>query len=256
MHYIDLSLWFILYSFVGWAYESALFTVTERRFVNRGFLNGPFCPIYGSGALLITLLLSHTQLSIPALFLAAVVLTTTLEYLTAVVLENLFKAKWWDYSNFPLNFQGRISLPSSAVFGIMSVIQIKLIHPSVVTATAQIPMSAKQALLAAFIVYVLVDLTMTVRGVFVLNGRLSEIQVAVNGFIGQRFKRAESITKSILSGFEDSEFYTDRIRQLFRIGHAQTRRLMRAFPKLRSLRYEAAFKKLKDRLIGDEADDQ
>jgi uncharacterized membrane protein len=244
----DLLLWFFIYSFVGWSWETMLFTVQERRFVNRGFLVGPFCPIYGCGGLLFLLLLAGRVHNLFAFFALAVVLATALEYLTAVILENLFHAKWWDYSRFPLNYKGRISVISSAVFGIMSVLQLRFIHPFVKGMTDQLPPSFKTILVLAILLYLFVDLSLTVRHVFILNGRLSEIQVALNGFIGKYTRRAGELKNSVLENFEESEFYSDRIKTLFSLDRLQNTRLFRAFPKLRSFRYNDAMCRLRDRL--------
>ncbi len=250
MHLSDWLLWFFIYSFIGWAWETALFTVQERRFVNRGFLNGPFCPVYGFGGLLLLIFLNHRTDNIFALFFVALIVTTTLEYLTAVILEKLFDAKWWDYSMFPLNFQGRISLISSVVFGVMAVLQIKFIHPFVKGLTDQIPEQTKNYVVLSIIIYIFVDLVLTVRHVSMMNGRLSEIQSAINAFFGKYYERAGALKNSILMNFEESEFYSDRIKTLFNLNRLQSRRLLRAFPKLRSIKYDDAFRKLKVRVLG------
>lgn len=255
MYFLDLFLWFILYSFIGWAWESALFTIQERKFVNRGFLNGPICPIYGFGALLLLLVLDRRTDNIILLFFSAVVLTTALEYLTAVMLEKMFNAKWWDYSMFPLNFQGRISVLSSAVFGIMAVLQIKYIHPFISGLTNQISLYSKRVFLFIFIMYIFVDAAFTVRHVLILNGRLSEIQTALNAFFGKYYKRAGEFKNAILLNFEESEFYSDRIRILFSLGRLQNTRIFKAFPKLRSIKYDDALRKLKDKLMGSRGKD-
>jgi uncharacterized membrane protein len=244
----DLLLWFFIYSFIGWAWETALFTVQERRFVNRGFLNGPFCPIYGCGALLILMLLAGKINNIAVIFVLSVILATALEYLTAVLLETLFHAKWWDYSMFPLNYKGRISVISSTFFGIACVLQVKLIHPFIQKMTDQMPDSYKTLLVLVILLYLFVDLSMTVRHVFILNGRLSEIQVALNEFIGKYARRAGEFRNTVMDNFEDSEFYSDRIRSLFSLDRLQNNRIFRAFPKLRSFRYNDAMCKLKEML--------
>lgn len=258
MHILDWLLWFFLYSFVGWAWETALFTVQERRFVNRGFLNGPFCPIYGFGALLLLLLLENNVSNIFSLFFIAVILTTSLEYLTAVLLENLFHAKWWDYTMFPLNYKGRISVISSAVFGIFAVLQIRFIHPFVKSLTGRVPENMKSIILLLVIIYIFIDFTLTIRHVFVMNGRLSEIQGALNAFFGKYYRRAGELRNSIRVSFEESEFYSERIKTLFNLDRIQNRRIIRAFPKLRSFLYDDALKKLKTRVLGKKngCDDQ
>ncbi len=258
MYVLDWFLWFVIYSFVGWVFESVQFSVYEKKLVNRGFLNGPLCPVYGFGALLIFLILDHRTDNLVILFFAAVALTTTLEYITAVILEKVFHAKWWDYSMFPLNFKGRISPLSSAVFGVLSVVGIKFIQPFVKSLTDQISQNAKLTLLLIFLVYLVLDFSITVRHVLTLNGRLSEIQTALNCFFGKYYRRAGEFKNAILVSFEESEFYSERIKTLFSLDRFQNRRIIRAFPKLRSFSYDDALKKLKARVLGrkDNNDDQ
>ena len=92
------------------AYESTLCSITQRKPVNRGFLNGPICPVYGFGALIIVFTLENVKGNLLALFLASAVLTCTLEYITSYLLEKLFKTQWWDYSKRRFNLNGRICL--------------------------------------------------------------------------------------------------------------------------------------------------
>ena len=92
-------LWLITYSFFGWVYESILCSITSGTLVNRGFLNGPLCPIYGFGALTIILAFwQEPDISVWNLFFSSMVLTCTLEYVTSWAMEKLFHARWWDYS--------------------------------------------------------------------------------------------------------------------------------------------------------------
>lgn len=99
--------YFMIYSVVGWIYETTLCSITDRHFVNRGFLNGPYCPIYGSGALLDVLILGRIENPF-LLFILGVLVTCSLEYLTSYVMEKLFKARWWDYSDKKFNIGGRV----------------------------------------------------------------------------------------------------------------------------------------------------
>ncbi|MCZ4428067.1 putative ABC transporter permease, partial [Bifidobacterium breve] len=101
-----LFLWFVLYSFIGWIYESILVSVMERRLVNRGFLNGPLCPIYGAGAALAIALL-HNMHNPIMIFLISAIGASVLEYVTSWAMEKMFHARWWDYSDYRFNLQGR-----------------------------------------------------------------------------------------------------------------------------------------------------
>ena len=125
-----LIIYFSFYSFVGWLYESTLYTITHKKLINRGFLNGPCCPIYGFGAVIDWLCLG--RLSNPvAIFFAGMALCCSLEYFTSWFLEKVFHARWWDYSQRKFNIKGRICLLGAFVFGTMSVIVVKIVHPFV-----------------------------------------------------------------------------------------------------------------------------
>ena len=129
-----LFLWFMIYSVVGWIYESILCSVAQKKFINRGFLNGPYCPIYGSGAVLVILVLG--KLTNPfLLFFAGALLTCSLEYLTSFVMEKLFHARWWDYSKRKFNINGRVCLIGAVVFGAFSTVLVLWIHPLVTKLT-------------------------------------------------------------------------------------------------------------------------
>lgn len=130
---------FYLYCFLGWCFESAVVSVQQRRFVNRGFLRGPMLPIYGFGA---TLLL-HIALPLHAhpvwLFFASMVAATVFEYIVGVVMERLFKIKYWDYSEHRFQFRGYICLQSSVCWGVMGLLLTWVIHPPVEALVVGLP---------------------------------------------------------------------------------------------------------------------
>ena len=136
-------LWFIAYSFMGWAYETALFTIVLSHWTNRGFLHAPLCPIYGTAAVVAVAILYGRVKNIVLLFLAGAFLATILEYITSVVLELLFDAKWWDYSGRSFNIHGRVCLLGAVIFGTMVVLLVRFIHPQVEKLTARIPDKVK-----------------------------------------------------------------------------------------------------------------
>ena len=116
-------LWLMIYSVIGWIYESTICSIGQRKLINRGFLNGPYCPIYGTGAVLVLLVLGRIQNPV-LLFFAGAVLTCSLEYLTSWLMEKLFHARWWDYSKRKFNIGGRVCLIGAVVFGAFSVVLI------------------------------------------------------------------------------------------------------------------------------------
>ena len=125
-------LYFIIYSFIGWLMEVICKLFEYKRFINRGFLIGPICPIYGFGVLFIILLIGHDKSDILAVFLKAILICSVLEYLTSYFMEKLFKARWWDYSDKLFNINGRICLQTMLPFGILGTLVIYIIHPLIV----------------------------------------------------------------------------------------------------------------------------
>ena len=123
-YWAEWILLFTIYSLLGWVCESTYCSILAKKLITRGFLNGPFCPIYGVGALLIVKLLSPFSDNLVILFFASLLLTSLLEYLTGFAMEKLFHAKWWDYSGWFLNFKGRVCFWGALGFGAMSVLLI------------------------------------------------------------------------------------------------------------------------------------
>lgn len=121
--------WFWIYSFLGWAFESIYSSIHEGRLLNRGYITGPFCTIYGVGAITIILLLSSFKNNIILLFIASIVVTSALEYVVYIIMDKLFSQKWWDYSDLKFNFKGILSLESSIAWGVLAVILMKILHP-------------------------------------------------------------------------------------------------------------------------------
>ena len=145
--FYDYSAWqwllvFYLYCVLGWCFESTVVSVQQRHFVNRGFLRGPMLPIYGFGA---TILL-HVSLPLydkpAALFLASMAAATVFEYVVGVIMEKLFKVKYWDYSEHRFQFQGRICLQSSLCWSFLGLILARVIHPPVEMVVAGLPFAA------------------------------------------------------------------------------------------------------------------
>ena len=128
-NFIDILIYFITYSFLGWIMESIFRSICEKKIINTGFLKGPFCPIYGIGAIIMLLFLKSFSNNLLLLFFISVIVLTLWEYLVGILLEKLFHTKYWDYSDNKFNFQGRICLMNSIFWGILGVVFIQYIHP-------------------------------------------------------------------------------------------------------------------------------
>ena len=126
-----LFLAYMLYSIIGWIMEVIVTIIEDKELVNRGFLIGPYCPIYGVGFLGITLLLKKYMVHPIGLFFLIIGLCSAIEYITSLIMEKLFKARWWDYSNRLLNIDGRVCLINSLGFGVLGMLALYYINPYV-----------------------------------------------------------------------------------------------------------------------------
>ncbi|MDD3659856.1 MAG: hypothetical protein PHT89_03950 [Lachnospiraceae bacterium] len=121
-------MFFYFYSFFGWCFESAYVSLRKKRFVNRGFIRGPFLPLYGSGAVVMLIVSMPFSENVALTFFAGIVGATVLEYITGACMEALFKVRYWDYSNQKFNFKGYICLSSSIAWGALTVLMTRFIH--------------------------------------------------------------------------------------------------------------------------------
>lgn len=123
---------FFFYSAAGWLLESVYCSIGEKKIINRGFLTGPLCPIYGTAAIVMTVLLYNPFRDKPlVVFMLGIILCDIVEYITSYVMEKLFAARWWDYTYELLNINGRICLKHSLYWGVISVVFVRVIHPAV-----------------------------------------------------------------------------------------------------------------------------
>lgn len=129
---IKYILLFFFYSAAGWLLESIYCSIGEKKIINRGFLTGPLCPIYGTAAIVMTVLIYNPFKDQPLIvFLLGIILCDIVEYITSYVMEKLFAARWWDYTYELLNLNGRICLKHSLYWGVISVVFVRIIHPSI-----------------------------------------------------------------------------------------------------------------------------
>ena len=148
---------FLIYSFIGWIVEVSAFLIQDHKFVNRGFLIGPVVPIYGTGGILITILLTKYQSDPIVLFCMAVIVCSILEYLTSYIMEKIFKTRWWDYSNKKFNINGRICLSNLIVFGIMGLVMVYLINPFLINILNKIDPILLKCVVSILMVLFIID---------------------------------------------------------------------------------------------------
>lgn len=159
----EYMIYFYIYALFGWIVESIYCSTLNRKIINRGFLNGPICPVYGIGAVVVILSLYKYRGHIVMLFLLSVILTSIIEYLTSMILEKLFKTRWWDYSNHKYNIKGRVCLLNSTLFGILSLIIVNIVHPNIIKFIDKIDMSILYVLLSLAIILTIADIIVTAK---------------------------------------------------------------------------------------------
>lgn len=172
-----LFLYFFIYSVLGWIAEVLYCRVCAGKFTNRGFLNGPYCPIYGFGALIIVLFLEQFKYSYILVFFLGMILTSILEYITSFLMEKIFNAKWWDYSNMKFNINGRVCLLNSTEFAILGLFLTYVIHPRISSLVLNIPTKSITIISVSLFIVMLIDLTITLYTILNLKEKLKELKL-------------------------------------------------------------------------------
>ncbi len=149
---------FLIYGVIGWIYETGLVSIQKKSFVNRGFLTGPLIPIYGCGALLLFLVFWDNKDNILLVFLGSVALATLLEYITSLVMELIFHTRWWDYSKYRFNLNGRVCLMVSLFWGVLAIFMLHILHPGMDRLILSLPRQSGEVLGDVLIPVLLIDL--------------------------------------------------------------------------------------------------
>lgn len=179
MHAYYLPQWvlfFFIYSFIGWVWESCYVSVRKRRWVNRGFMHGPMLPLYGSGAIVVLVSTIGVRENAALIFLLGMMAATVLEYFTGAAMERLFHVRYWDYSNQKLNLHGYICVTSSLCWGFFSVLLVRVVHVPVETAVLRIPLTVSEGAALVLSVAAAVDLTQSFNEAMDLKRILSQFE--------------------------------------------------------------------------------
>lgn len=199
---------FIIYSMVGWLLEVILSLIQKHKFVDRGFLLGPYCPIYGWGALLITSLLKNYLSNFIVIFILATVICMILEYITSFLMEKIYKTRWWDYSQMKYNINGRICLETAIPFGIGALIIMYIVHPCILFTLGML--SDSTIIIISCIVFV----------IFLVDNVISFNVIS-------KFKNTQLKLKK-----DNTEEITAKVRNYLMEQSKLTKRLSNAFPNM------------------------
>ena len=202
---------FIIYSFLGWIIEVAFTWYKDKKIVNRGFLIGPYCPIYGIGGILIILLLKKYEQEPFVLFVMAILICSVLEYVTSYLLEKIFKARWWDYSDRKFNINGRICLETLIPFGILGCFVVYIVNP--------------------FFSNILIDFSnVLLNTVFLVFLIIFSIDLVISFSVISKIKMVVSSKKS-----DNTIEIKKRVKKYIEKNYKLVRRLTNSFPNLKSI---------------------
>ena len=229
-------LYFIIYSFLGWCLESVYKTIIFKKVTNSGFLYGPFCPMYGIAAVLMIVLGSFSS-NIFVIFIISFLWFSVWEYIVAVILEKLFKTKYWDYSDLKFNIHGRVCLKNSIYWGVLGVILIFVLQPQIEKIVSQIPDNILIWTTVILSIAILVDMLFTIFKTMNIDKKLRQVfELSEN--IKEKIKELKSAEllgkihkenmQKIINDMKEKQFLL-KIKLYKRII-----RLRRAFPEMNS----------------------
>ncbi len=179
--------------------------IKEKKIINRGFLIGPYCPIYGVGCLLLTTLLNNYKNNIISLFILSIIICSILEYLTSYIMEKLFKARWWDYNKYKFNINGRICAETMIPFGILGVMVVHYINPF------------------------LIKIINTNTIIFTILSVTFIVDICISFTIISSLKKTMNTVKK-----DNTEEITKRVREIIKQKSFLQQRLIKAFPDFKS----------------------
>ena len=274
---LDYIFYFFFYSFIGWFFESCYCSIRPKKWVNRGFLRGPICPIYGTGGLVMMICLlplrhitENLYLNELLIFIAGAILCDIVEFMTSYIMEKLFNARWWDYSNKKFNIQGRICLTHTFYWGTCSCLFVFILEPIMnLYLVGQVSESSRNILTYIFLTVFAFDLLDTVihalgiRDIsskfMKLSEEISEFAIQVYSTVGGKSENeSEAMKKELNEKFDELRSNYDKFKNdLKDIKSKSKKRLFKAFPLLKDgmakqdKLLEDLFADLKDKITGN-----
>lgn len=217
MEYVfKLILMFFIYSFGGWIVEVIYTKLFEtHKFVNRGFLTGPICPIYGFGAIFVFLFLSKYMESPIVLYFMSIVIASILEYTTSYIMEKVFKNRWWDYSQYKYNINGRICLETMIPFGFLALFMMYILNPFILNCISSIPYSVVKYTSITLSIITIIDIILSFNIIITLKNISSNIRCDSTEAITKKVKEilfSKTIFhRRLIQSFPDMKVFNKRI---------------------------------------------
>ncbi len=257
---------FFIYGFLGWCVEVAYCGLECGKFVNRGFLNGPICPIYGVGGVIVVVCLTPISDNIFVLFVGSAILTTLLELVTGFALDKIFHARWWDYSDTPFNLNGYICLKFSLAWGLVCIGLMRFIHPVIFGLVKHFPHFIGMIILIFLAAVFAADCVITVVTINKLTKRMKlmdEIAAKIHSVSdeigehvyegtvkiihkGEEIRDSENV-REIKEKYEESvETLREKYAAAANERHVFQKRILKAFPDMRSHKHNEQLDALKE----------
>lgn len=229
----NLIILFFSFSVLGWMIEVSLKFIDFGRFINRGFFIGPYCPIYGLGSILIILVTQNFREHSPALvFLISLLVCGLVEYLVSYFLEARYHARWWDYSNRPMNLNGRIWIGNLVLFGLGGLAIDRVFEPWIMDGLALMPLVWKQGLALAIVLVMLVDLILSYFVMKLVKVNVEGSKADNTQAIRQEMKilvtNKNILYRRFINAYPDVKYRTDRIKAKLREFDLESKRLKEA----------------------------
>ncbi len=199
-------LYYLTYSVLGWIMEILFALYEEHKFVNRGFLIGPYCSIYGWGCMFLILFLDSSKDDPVGLILKAIVICSVLEYLTSYIMEKLFHARWWDYSDKKFNLNGRICLETMIPFGILACLVLYVIQPNLEYYYGLLPNYALISISAILFTIYLIDNLLSFNIVFRIASKINHLEIKdsteeISKLVKEKLKKAPYLYRRLIKAF-------------------------------------------------------
>ena len=232
--FIDSMIMFFIYGFVGWVVEVIYYGITEGKFINRGFLNGPHCPVYGLGFYGVVWFFAPMMDNFPLLFFGSSMIATTVELLAGVILYWIFHLRWWDYSDYKYNFKGFICLRFAIYWGIACSLGMYLLFPTVNEIISHTPVPVRTGVVICLSLLLIVDLIVSVASIFEFNKKVRFVSSISGGLrkasdtIGsQIYGTVDTIVTKTTPAVETTTASYNEFRDLYTKHRAEEKELAR-----------------------------
>ena len=215
MKIVVIYILFWLYSFLGWLMETILVSLQSKKFINRGFFMGPYCPIYGTGGVLL-LVLSPYKDSPFLVFILSIVICSIIEYLTSYILEMIYKVRWWDYSDRMFNLNGRVCLFNSICFGLLGMLMVSYLNPVFLNLITSLSDTILTIIALTILIITLIDMSITFSIMFDIRKTIINLkEKTITSIFKKNQDNTEEVSKRVKSILKEKGFIHKHLSNAF-----------------------------------------